>query len=212
MSIRLVVVDGQPLARFGLTRLIEGETDVEIVGEATTAAEALGLIATTKPDVVTVDVTLPDGNGLTLARELRDRWQSLGIVVLTSNGEDDVLFRAMETGVSAFVPKTSTLVEIVGAIRHAAVAASSFTATGLADAFTRLRESRARSPLSPREAEVLRLLQDGLSVPGVARALHMSTSTAKTYVARLYEKLGASSRAQALMTALDRGLIGLRSA
>jgi DNA-binding NarL/FixJ family response regulator len=212
MSIRLVVVDGQPLARFGLTRLLEGETDMEIVGEATTAAEALGLIATTKPDVVTVDVTLPDGNGLTLARELRDRWQSLGIVVLTSNGEDDVLFRAMETGVSAFVPKTSTLVEIVGSIRHAAVAASSFTATGLADAFTRLRESRARSPLSPREAEVLRLLQDGLSVPGVARALHMSTSTAKTYVARLYEKLGASSRAQALMTALDRGLIGLRSA
>ncbi|TWP52386.1 response regulator transcription factor [Lentzea tibetensis] len=212
MAIRLVVVDGQPLARFGLARLLEGEADVEIVGEAATAAEAVELIARTRPDVVTVDVTLPDGNGLTLARELRDRWDSLGIVVLTSNGEDDVLFRAMETGVSAFVPKTSALAEIVGAIRHGAVAASSFTATGLAGAFTRLRESRARSPLSPREAEVLLLLQDGLSVPAVARTLHMSPSTAKTYVARLYDKLGASSRAQALMTALDRGLIGLRTA
>jgi DNA-binding NarL/FixJ family response regulator len=210
MAIRLVVVDGQPLARFGLTQLLQRESDVEVVGEAATAAEALALIAETRPDVVTVDVALPDANGLALARDLRDRWDSLGIVVLTSHGEDDVLFRAMETGVSAFVPKTSTLMEIVGSIRHAAVAASSFTATGLAGAFTRLRESRAKSPLSPRETEVLRLLQDGLSVPEVARALHMSPSTAKTYVARLYEKLGASSRAQALMTALDRGLIHTR--
>ncbi|GLZ30137.1 putative nitrate/nitrite response transcriptional regulatory protein NarL [Lentzea sp. NBRC 105346] len=212
MAIRLVIVDGQPLARFGLAQLLQAESDIDIVGEADTAAGAVELIARTRPDVVSVDVTLPDGNGLTLARELRDRWQELGIVVLTSNGEDDVLFRAMETGVSAFVPKTSALTEIVGSIRHAAVAASSFTATGLADAFTRMRDARARSPLSPREAEVLRLLQDGLSVPAVARTLHMSTSTAKTYVARLYEKLGASSRAQALMNALDRGLIGLRSA
>jgi DNA-binding NarL/FixJ family response regulator len=211
MAIRLVVVDGQTLTRFGLARLLERESDIEIVGEAATASSALRVIAETLPDVVTVDVTLPDGNGLALARELRDRWDALGIVVLTSQEEDDVLFRALETGVSAFVPKTAALPEVVGAIRHAAVAASSFTAAGLAGALTRLRESRVKSPLSPREMEVLRLLRDGLSVPGVARALHMSPSTVKTYVSRLYEKLGVSNRSQALMAALDRGLLRVGS-
>ena len=207
MAIRLVVVDGHTLYRFGLAQLVREHPDLEIVGEASSVSEGIRLVAELEPDVVTVDVSLPDGSGLTLARELRDRWQALGIVVLTSFGEDDVLFRALETGVSAFVPKTAPVMEIVSAIRHAAVAASSFTATGLAGALNRLRDARDRSPLSPREVDVVRQLHRGLSIPEVARALHVSTSTAKTYVARVYEKLGVSSRANALMAAMDLGVI-----
>jgi len=156
---------------------------------------------------VTVDVTLPDQNGLALARDLRDRSQTLGIVVLTSLGEDDILFRAMETGVSAFVPKTAPEQEITTAIRHAAVAASSFTAPGLLAALDRLRDARQQSPLTRRELDVLRQLHRGLSIPDVARALFVSPSTAKTYVARIYEKLGVSSRIQALQTATELGLL-----
>src|SRR6266516_3981151 len=89
--------------------------------------------------------------------------------------------------------------EILASIRHAAVAASSFTASGLAKAVARRRTTQQRLALSPREAEVLRLLGDGQSVPTIARAMFISQSTAKTYVARLYEKLGAANRAQALM-------------
>jgi DNA-binding NarL/FixJ family response regulator len=207
MSIRLVVIDGHTLIRYALRCLVEQQQDIEIVGESAAAAGAVAQVAELSPDVVTVDVALPDGNGLALARELRDRFPSLGIVVLTSQGEDDVLFRALETGVSAFVPKTAPVDEILGAIRHAAVAASSFTAAGLADALARRREGSDRLALSPREREVLSLLQDGLSVPAIARTMYVSQSTAKTYVGRLYEKLGASSRAQALMTALQLGLI-----
>jgi DNA-binding NarL/FixJ family response regulator len=207
MGIRLVVVDGHTLHRFGLTQLVRQHADIHTVGEASTAAEAVELISRLQPDVVTVDVALPDGNGLTLARELRDRWNGLGIVVLTSFGQDDVLFRAMETGVSAFVPKTAPTAEIVSSIRHAAVAASSFTASGLVDALGRLREARDRSPLSPRETEVLRHLHRGLTIPELARALLVSTSTAKTYVARVYEKLSVNSRGQALVAAMERGLI-----
>jgi len=157
--------------------------------------------------VVTVDVVLPDDDGLRLARQFRDRYPDLGIVMLTSQQADDVLFRALENGVSAFVGKTAPLDEVLGAIRHAAVAASSFTASGLATAVARRRTMQDRLALSPRETEVLRLLHDGLSVPAIALEMFISVSTAKTYVARLYEKLGAASRGQALMAAMHHGLI-----
>lgn len=207
MPIHLAVVDGHTLTRYGLRELIARHDDIEIVAECESAGQAPNVVATVQPDVVTMDVTLPDGDGMRLARELRDRYSNLGIVMLTSHGEDDVLFRALETGVSAFVAKTAPLEEVLAAIRHAAVAASSFTASGLAGALTRRRSAQDGFALSPREAEVLHLLRDGLSVPAIAAAMFISQSTAKTYVARLYDKLGATNRAQALMTAMHHGLI-----
>jgi DNA-binding NarL/FixJ family response regulator len=207
MPIRLAIVDGHTLTRFGLHELIALQPDIEIVAECRSAAEALDEVAAAAPDVVTLEVSLPDGDGMQLAREFRDRYVGLGIVVLTSQHQDDVLFRALETGVSAFVPKTASVEEILSAIRHAAVAASSFTASGLAMAIARRRSTQERLALSPREAEVLRLLHSGLSVPAIAVEMFISVSTTKTYVARLYDKLGAQSRAQALMAALHHGLI-----
>jgi len=207
MPIRLVIIDGHTLTRYGLRELIAQHADMEIVAECRSAAEAPAAIAATKPDVVTIDSTLPDGDGLQLAKEIRDRYPRLGIVMLTSLGEDDVLFRALETGVSAFVAKTAPVEETIAAIRHASVAAASFTASGLAKALARRQTAQDRLALSPREAEVLRLLHDGLTTPMIAQKMYISQSTAKTYVARLYEKLGASNRAQALMTAVHYGLI-----
>ena len=207
MPIHLAVIDGQTLIRYGLRELIAHHPDMEIVAECQAAVDAPRVIAAALPDVVTVDVTLPDGDGLQLARDLRDNYADLGIVILTSKQEDDVLFRALETGVSAFVAKTAPVEEVLAAIRHAAVAAASFTASGLAMAFARRRAVQDQLALSPREKEVLNLLHDGLSIPAIAIELYISVSTAKTYVARLYEKLGAANRAQALMAALHHGLI-----
>jgi DNA-binding NarL/FixJ family response regulator len=207
MPIRLAIADGQTLVRYGLRELVAQHSDIEIVAECQSAAEVPQMIAAAQPDVMTVDVTLPGGDGLRLARELRDRYADLGIVILTSQHEDDILFRALETGVSAFVAKTAPLEEVLGAIRHAAVAASSFTASGLALAVARRTTMQDRLALSRREMQVLRLLNDGLSVPALALEMFISVSTAKTYVARLYDKLGAANRAQALMTALHHGLI-----
>lgn len=204
---RLLIVDGHPVTRWGLERIVDGEPDLELVAGTGTAAEARRLVATLRPDVVSVGNGLPDGDGLELARELRDRDATLGIVVLTSHGEDDVLFRALETGVSAFVCKQAMPAEILAALRHAAVAATSFSATGLAQALRRRQEVAERTALSPREREVLYLLQEGCSVPTIAGRLYISLSTAKTYVARLYEKLGATNRATALMAAVRLGLI-----
>jgi DNA-binding NarL/FixJ family response regulator len=207
MTIRLVVIDGQTLVRYALRELTGQNPDIEIVAECCSAAEATQVLSLARPDVVTVSANLPDGDGLRLAREIRDRHAGLGIVILTANGEDDILFRALETGVSAFVDATAPVEEVLGAIRHSAVAASSFTASGLATALTRRRDARERLALSPREMEVLRLLGDGMSVLAIAARMYISYSTAKTYVARLYKKLGAANRAQALMVAVQHGLV-----
>jgi DNA-binding NarL/FixJ family response regulator len=223
-SISVVVVDGHTLTRYGLIRLVSTDADITIVGECGLAAEAPALVASTHPDVVVLDVALPDADGLRLARELRDRHAELGIVVLAAQAEDDVLFRALETGVSAFVGKTAPNAEVLGAIRHAAVAAASFTATGLMHALARRGHvaggQLAGGPgqvagglatkglaLSPREQEVLSLLVAGHSVAAIAGTMFVSLSTAKTYVSRLYEKLGATNRANAIMAALRLGLI-----
>src|SRR5262245_38605794 len=203
VTIRVAVIDGHTLTRCGLQSLARETTDIEIVAEVENAADAPRVVATTQPDVVTLDVALPDGDGLRLARELRDRHPSLGIVVLTSYGQDDALFRALETGASAFVTKCAPTTEVLAAIRHAAVAATSFTAAHLGPALARRSAAAAaRLILSPRELEVLNLLSQGLSIPAIASSMHISQSTAKTYVARLYEKLGATNRTQALMCAL----------
>ena len=207
MPIRLAIVDGHTLTRYGLRELVAQQQDIEVVAESGSAADARVEVGRARPDVVTVDVALPDGNGLRLAREFRDRDAGLGIVLLTSHEEDDVLFRALETGVSAFVAKSAPVEEVLAAIRHAAVAASSFTAAGLAVALARRRAIQDRITLSSREREVLRLLSDGMSIPAIAMTMFISLSTAKTYVGRLYEKLGVTNRAQALMTAVQLDLI-----
>lgn len=207
MTIRLAVIESQTLIRYGLRELIRHHADIEIVAECASAAEAPRMVRSVLTDVVTVNVDLPDGDGLQLARELRDRYTDLGIVILTSRYKDDVLFRALETGVSAFVAKAAPVEEVLAAIRHSAVAASSFTASGLATALSRRLAASERLALSPREMEVLRLLRDGLPIPEIALQMYISYSTAKTYVARLYQKLSAANRTQALMAAVQHGLI-----
>jgi DNA-binding NarL/FixJ family response regulator len=204
---RLVFIDRHPVTRLGLALMVDGQPDLQTVGQAGTATEAISLIGALRPDVVTIGLSLPDRPGLELAAELRDRFEGLGIVIFTASGEDNVLFRALETGASAFVSKTASAPEIVGAIRHAAVSASSFSSRGLAAALRRRQEAPAVPVLSEREQQVLKLLLAGLSVPDLAIRLHISASTAKTYVARLYDKLGANSKAQALLTAVRLGLV-----
>jgi DNA-binding NarL/FixJ family response regulator len=217
-DIRIVVVDGHTLTRYGLLGLVSSEPGMTIVGETGLGSEAAATVADADADVVVLDIALPDADGLSIARELRDRYAGLGIVVLTSNGEDDLLFRALEVGVSAFVPKVAPATEVLPAIRHAAVAAGSFIATGLGQAVARRRSAVAATvarpavgvSLSPREAEVLAMLGSSLSVAAIGASLYVSHSTTKTYIARLYEKLGVSNRAQALMVGLQTGLLPQR--
>lgn len=204
--IRVGIIDDHALIREGLRRSFEREPDFEVVAEGATFAEGDEIITDIAPDVLMVDLRLPDGHGLGLVRHARAAHPNMGIVVLTMYAGDQQLFDALEAGASAFVPKSAPADDIVAAARHAAVAPQSFTAADLADAMHR-RFTSDTPKLSPREREVLGLLADGLSVSQISRQLFISDSTTKTHISKLYDKLGAGNRAQALMSALRLGLL-----
>lgn len=204
--IRLMIVDEHPLVRWALRQIAAEQSDVQVVSEAWNATDAHSQMMAYKPNVITIDCSQHNSDGWQLTRELRDRHPELGIVVLTATGSDEELFRALDMGASAFVSKAAPIQELMSAIRHSAFSSAAFSAAGLAPALRRRRESTQRTALSAREHQILLLLHDGLSVPMIAKELYVSLSTAKTYVARLYEKLSARNRAQALMAAVRLGL------
>jgi len=206
MPTSVLLIDDHDLIRQGLSRAFERSPDFTVVGQAGTLAEGERMAHGLSPEVVVIDVRLPDGSGLDAARRLRERNEDMGIVVLTMYAGDEQLFAALEAGASAFVPKDAPSEDVVAAARHAAVSPRSFTAPDLADAMRR-RMQPTGPQLSPREKEVLNLLAEGLGVSAIARRLFISESTAKTHISKIYDKLGAANRAQAIMNALRAGLI-----
>ena len=206
MTTSVVLVDDHRVVRSGLRSALDGEPDLEVVGEAGSVAEGVQVVRTHHPDVVVCDVSLGDGNGIDLVRRLREDDARIGLVVLTMHGDDDVLFAAIDAGASSLVLKGAHLDELVTAVRRAAVSPDVFSAAGLAEAMRR-RSSTPGPLLTRREAEVLALLGEGLSVHQVARRLYLSESTVKTHVAKVYDKLGVTNRAQAIMAAVRLGLV-----
>src|SRR5680860_347469 len=202
----VLLVDDHDLIRQGLSRAFERHADFKVVGQASTLLEATELTSSLHLDVVVTDVRLPDGTGLDLVRSLRAASAEIGVVVLTMYAGDEQLFAAMEAGASAFVAKDAPADDVVAAARHAAISPRSFAAPNLADAMRR-RMSPSGPHLSPREAAVLQLLADGLGVTAIASRLYVSDSTAKTHISRIYEKLGAANRAQAIMKAFKAGML-----
>ena len=205
-AIRLLVVDEHPIAQWGLQRIAGHEPDLDHVGGVDSLDQALPLLDIERPDVLIVSVEAPAPELFDQLAGLRSRRPGLGIVVLAAEPDDETLLRALDIGASAFVVKQAPVSEILAAVRHAAAAPNSFSATGLVDALRR-RNQPSGPNLTPQEREVLHLLHQGLSTPAVAARLYISPSTAKTRISRVYHALGAANRAQALMTAVRLGLV-----
>ena len=204
---RVMLVDDHGLIREGLRRAFDRAGDLDVVAEADTIRDALAVLATHDVDVLVTDLGLPDGNGLDLVRSARRAHPRLGIVVLTMYSGDEHIVGAMQAGASAYINKEAGADDIVSAARHAAEAPGSFTAANLAAVMARRMSAPVGPRLSPREAEVLALLVDGLAVGQISKRLYVSDSTTKTHVAKIYDKLGASNRAQAVMAAVRLGLV-----
>jgi DNA-binding NarL/FixJ family response regulator len=202
----VLLVDDHELIRQGLSRAFERAPDFTVVGEAGNVGDGSKMARQLQPSVVVTDVRMPDGTGLDLTREIRGYDPHVGIVVLTMYAGDEQLFGALEAGASAFVSKDSPSEDVVAAARHACVSPRSFAAADLAGAMQR-RLTPSGPQLSQRETEVLHLLAEGLGVAGIARKLYVSESTAKTHISKIYEKLGAANRAQAIMLAIRSGLL-----
>jgi len=202
----VLLVDDHELIRDGLSGVFAAQEDMEVLGAAQDVGEAMVMYEQAPPDVIVTDLQLPDGTGLDIVRRVRRDSDRIGLVVLTMHAGDDQIFAAMEAGASAFVGKDAPSTEVVKAARHAAVSPRSFLCAGLAQAMVR-RTTGATARLSEREHDVLVHLAEGLSAAEIAPRLHLSESTVKSHVARIYQKLGAANRAQALVTAMRIGLL-----
>ena len=202
----VLLIDDHELIRQGLAGAFAQAEGFDVAGQAGSVAEGITLAKDLAPDVVVTDVRLPDGSGLDVVRALRKENRTIGLVVLTMYAGDEQLFAAMDAGASGFVGKDAPTSSVISAARQATIAPLTFTCTGLTEAMVR-RMSSGAPRLSDRERQVLELLAEGLGVSAIAGRLYLSESTAKSHIGRIYDKLGAANRAQALVTAMRLGLI-----
>lgn len=200
---KLLIIDDHEVVRQGIAALAKRE-GLDVVGEAKSKEEAIAMIAATSPDVITVDLSLPDGSGLEIVKFARRNSQSLGIVVISILDDDSNLLASMNAGASAFVSKTSPLDEILNAIYSAKRAPLSFTSNGIIRA---VNSREFRGTLTVRELEILAKLPSGLTGDELAHELFITESTLKTHLGSIYRKLQVRNRSGAVSEAKRRGLI-----
>ncbi len=216
MTVRVLLADDQPLVRGGFRVLIDSAGDLEVVGEAATGLEAVELTRATAPDVVLMDIRMPDLDGLAATRLITAERAQTRVLILTTFEIDDYVFQALRSGASGFLGKSAEPRELLDAIRtvHGGDALLSPTATRslIARCLAQPDRSAARVPdrlaaLTEREREVLVLVATGLSTEDIAERLVVSPHTAKTHVNRAMTKLGAHDRAQLVIIAYETGIV-----
>lgn len=200
---KLLIIDDHQIVREGIAHLAKRE-GLDVVGEAGNKEEAIALIAAKSPDVITVDLSLPDGSGLEIVKFARKNDQKIGIVVISILDDDSNLIACMNAGASGFVSKTSTLDDILAAIQSAARSPLSFTSKGLVRA---VNSKVYKSTLTSRELEIVAKLPSGLSGEELAKDLFITESTLKTHLGSIYRKLQVRNRTGAVSEAKRRGLI-----
>ncbi len=219
-AISVLVVDDQPVIRAAVVNLVDHEPDLHVVGESATGADAVRQARRLRPDVVVMDIRMPDGDGITATREICADADLGGtrVLILTTFEDEAYVVDALRAGASGFIGKGADPDEIISALRtvHAGEALLSPRATrALLDRYARIGRQAASSAhppadlgsLTEREAEVLVLVAQGLSNGGIAEALVISPLTAKTHVNRIMTKLGAHDRAQLVIAAYENGLV-----
>jgi DNA-binding NarL/FixJ family response regulator len=208
MSIRLIIVDDHPVFRFGLRTLIAAEPDMAIVGEASNGTEALELVAVHAPDVVLLDVNLPDINGVEATRHLLRLCPSLRILMITMF-DDDTVFGALKAGAGGYILKGASAEETARAIRVVANGEAIFSpsiARRMVQHFDALPRPAPFPDLTEREQEILRLLAQGLTNSAIAERLGLSIKTVRNRVSDIFAKLEVADRAEAIIKARDAGL------
>jgi two-component system response regulator DevR len=203
VQLSVLVIDDHESVRAGIKVALSRAGHI-CVGEASSVSEARAQIAHTNPQVIIVDLSLPDGNGLEIVRWARSISNRIGIVVLTLNPAQDFLLTVMKSGASAFVEKSAPLVELISAIEHSQVAPLSFSAQGITRAIKKDNDANA---LTMRELQVLEKLSDGLSAGDIGLELFIAEATVKTHLASIYRKLDSKNRIQAIIAAKKIGLL-----
>ena len=218
MTIRVLLADDQTLVRSGFRMILRAEPDIDVVGEASDGAEAIELARELEPDIVLMDVRMPNVDGIEATRQIVDGSEHAPrVLVLTTFDLDEYVYEALRAGASGFLLKDAPEEQLVSGIRIVAGGASLF-----APAVTRrlIERFAARAPpapppalgeLTPRELEVLRLIARGLSNAEIAAELVVSEHTAKTHVAHILDKLDLRDRVQAVVLAYESGIARVRA-
>jgi len=215
--IRVGVADDQALVRSGFTVLLKSADDIEVVGEAADGGEAVDLVARERPDVMLMDIRMPDVDGLEATRRIMSAGDATRVLILTTFDLDEYVYEALRAGASGFLLKDTLPDELLAAVRVVAsgesLLAPKITTRLIADFVQRPQEvpheaNPALETLTDREAEVLASVAKGLSNAEIADALFMSHATAKTHVSRLLSKLHARDRAQLVVIAYESGIAG----
>ncbi|MDQ0913417.1 two-component system response regulator DevR [Streptomyces canus] len=207
--IRVFLLDDHEVVRRGITDLLDAEPDISVVGDADTVERALVRGPALRPDVAVLDVRLPDGDGITVCRELRNQMPELACLMLTSFDEEDALLDAIMAGASGYVLKQIRGSDLVSAVRTVASGQSMLDPATTARLIRSLRAEPAETPapapelagLSPRERDILALIGDGLTNREIGKKLYLSEKTVKNHISRLLAKLGVQRRVQAAVLA-----------
>jgi len=203
---RVFLLDDHEIVRRGVRELLEAEDDLEIVGEASTAAEALARVPATRPDVAVLDVRLPDGDGVTVCRELRSANPDLKCLMLTSFADDEALFDAILAGASGYVLKQIRGTDLIGAVRTVAAGGSLLDPRAAAAVMERMRTPKAADPLAAlteQERRILELIGEGLTNREIGERMFLAEKTVKNYVSNLLAKLGLQRRTQVAVLATE---------
>ncbi len=214
MTTRLLLVDDHAVVRSGLRMLLSSETDVEIVGEASTAAQAIEAASTVKPDVILMDIGLPDLSGIDATREIKRKFPDISIVALTIHEDEEYFFRMLEAGASGYVPKRAAPEELLVAIR-AAAAGEVYLYPSLAKLLVKdflsqehpAEEKASLDGLTDREREVLTYLAEGANNETIADSLVISPKTVERHRENIMRKLNLHSRAELVRYAIRKGII-----
>lgn len=210
---RVVLVDDHDLLRRGMRTMLESEPDIEVVGEASDGSEAFKLVESTLPDVVLIDVIMPNKDGIEATKEIKDTFPKIGVVVLSGHDEQQFIFDALKAGASGYLLKTAELDEVIATVKSVARGEAKLDPALASQVLTEFQTyqradvSEVYQPLTPREKEILQLMSDGLPNKTIASRLNISERTVTTHVANIYSKLHVNNRVSAIQEAMRRRLL-----
>ena len=204
MKTKVLIADDHPLVRSGVRRALEEEQDIEVVGEATNGAKVLPLIGQTGPDLVVLDISMPQLDGLACLDQIHKRYPDVKVVILSASADPDRVQAALARGAAAYVVKSVDVRDLASALRQA-VEGTVFHALGVQhDSDGQLAESAG---LTKREVAILKAVARGLSNQAIGRELWVSEQTVKFHLRNVFRKLGVGSRTEAARYAFEHGLV-----
>jgi DNA-binding NarL/FixJ family response regulator len=214
-KIRVVLIDDHDLLRRGMKTMIEADGDIEVVGEASDGAGVLKLVEETFPDVVLIDVVMPNKDGIAATGEIKDAFPHIGVVVLSGHDEQQFVFDALKAGAQGYLLKTAELEEVLRTVRSVAAGEAKIdpdVASRVLNEFQSYQKAdvaEVYQPLTPREREILQLMSEGLPNKTIASRLSISERTVTTHVANIYTKLQVNNRVSAIQEAMRRRILDL---